>query len=138
MNKRASLFSNLNTCHSCGRALAKSYQHELCPSCLDRKLFNEVKEYIRQNRVNEYDVAAQFNLSLRQVKSWIKDGRIEYRYDDPDSALVSLHCQNCGEPISFGSLCSKCMRRSGSHSGSIGKSPSQTGHMHFLDTKDNK
>ncbi|MCD7709478.1 MAG: hypothetical protein LUI02_06360 [Clostridiales bacterium] len=104
------LFGTTKQCEFCHRALPAKYEGTLCPNCMDRQLFHEVREYIRANVVNEYQVAEHFNIPLKQVKDWIHEGRIEYRAEDPAANLSAMHCQNCGAPITFGSLCPKCLR----------------------------
>ena len=50
------LFGNYKECEYCKRPLPIHYEHALCPNCLDAQLFHEVKEFIRSNNVNEYEV----------------------------------------------------------------------------------
>lgn len=104
-----SLFEDYNTCELCGRALPTEYQKVLCPSCIEQQLFMDVKEYIRANDVNEYDVAKEFHIPLSRVKQWIREGRIEYK--DKRLNTLRMHCLKCGAPITFGTLCPKCMRQ---------------------------
>lgn len=67
-----------------------------------------VKDYIRSNVVNEYMVADHFQISIKKVRNWIKEGRIEYV--EKDTQIVGTKCQRCGKPVSFGTLCPDCMR----------------------------
>ena len=60
-------------CKKCGRVLAPSYQEDLCPSCTESELFDKVRDFVRENDVNEYDVATHFSIPVRQVKGWIKE-----------------------------------------------------------------
>lgn len=103
--------NNFKSCEYCGRPLPLNYKETFCPSCSDHHLFNQVKEYIRNNDVTEYDVALEFNIPLQKVKQWIREGRIEYKKIDPKKTAVSTHCKACGEPISFGTLCTKCLKK---------------------------
>ena len=127
-------------CEFCGRPLPVDYEQDCCPSCIDYKLFHEVKEYIRDNDVNEYQVAEHFRIPLRRVKEWIREGRIEYRAAG-EGNITSVRCQRCGAPVSFGSLCAKCLKLLNSNHGyAIRKDPSQSSdgsRMHYLD-EDNK
>ena len=86
--------------HDVGKTKSKMYHLE----------GEEVKEFIRTHDVNEYEVAEHFKIPLRQVKSWIKDGRIEYKQSESASTIAGLHCQRCGAPVTFGTLCPKCLR----------------------------
>ena len=99
------------------------------------QLFREVKEYIRANDVNAYDVADHFHIPLHQVKEWIREGRIEYR-ENPSAKIEELHCQRCGTPISFGTLCSKCLKHVNSGKGtSVGSGYETDERMHYLDIR---
>lgn len=111
MDNPKSLFNNnTKVCENCKRPLPYDYKENLCPRCLDMALFREVKEFIRTHDVNEYEVAEHFKIPLRQVKRWIKDGRIEYKQSESASTIAGLHCQRCGAPVTFGTLCPKCLR----------------------------
>lgn len=98
---------NWNECTGCGRKLGKEYPHEYCPQCQERLLFNEVKMYIRENDVRETDVAKHFGIPVHKVRSWIKEGRIQYK-GDVITQITGLCCQVCGKPISFGITCPEC------------------------------
>ena len=107
----ASLFDNdIHTCKECRRELPNNYKEEICPACKERILFSEVKDFIRENDVNEFEVAQKFNIPLFKVKGWIREGRIEYKELQRPS-MKNLHCQKCGKEISFGSLCTECLRK---------------------------
>ena len=73
-----------------------------------RAIFALIKDYIRSNVVNEYMVAEHFHISLRKVRNWIKEGRIEYV--ENNTQIVGTKCQRCGKPVSFGTLCPDYMR----------------------------
>lgn len=66
------------TCEKCHCILPKSSTESVCETCKERELFAEVKDYIRNNNVNEFQVAKHFDIPLAKVKHWIKDGRVEY------------------------------------------------------------
>ena len=101
---------NVRLCEFCNRRLPHNYHQALCPNCVEYKLLHDVKDYIRENLVNEYQVAEHFQIPLRQVKRWIQEGRIEYRQTDNGAALAGMHCQRCGAPVSVGTLCPKCLK----------------------------
>ncbi len=107
MVKEASLFDNYKYCKICKRLLPQDYGFEMCPPCIESELFREVKMYIRENDVTEHDVAEHFDLPLRRVKQWIRDGRIEYKQEDT-SRVLAKHCARCGEIVAFGELCTTC------------------------------
>ena len=75
---------NYKYCEYCGAAIPRSSEFSCCANCQDTIIFREVKEYIRSNNVNEFQVAERFNIPLRIVKQWMRDQRIEYirpKYD---------------------------------------------------------
>lgn len=126
------LFRDYKYCELCGKPLALSYKESLCPFCKDQKLFHSVREYIRANDVTEYDVSEHFQIPLQRIKKWIKDGRIEYREQAQASSIMSTHCQHCGAPVTFGTLCPKCLRLMNSGHGTAATFESST-KMHYLD-----
>ncbi len=104
------LFDNLHECARCHRPLPVQYNEEYCPQCMEQALFEKVKDYIRANDVNEYQLAEEFDIPISKVKAWIKDGRIEYK-EVGNNVYVGNFCMNCGAPIAFGTLCAKCKRQ---------------------------
>ncbi len=91
----------------------KTYEKDLCPDCEREQLFRDVKEYIRENDVTEYDVALEFNIPHHQVKQWIREGRIEYKDNHLNTSVhTPKKCVQCGAPVPFDNiLCSKCKRQ---------------------------
>ena len=98
-------------CAQCGRYLNESYKDELCPGCQEINLFAEVKEYIRANDVKEADVAEHFGIPISKVRGWIREGRIQYKSDQP--SINKVYCQICGKQMQFGSLCPECHKLKG-------------------------
>lgn len=130
------LTKNFKECEFCKRPLPVRYEPTLCPECLDAQLFRDVKDFIRENTVNEYEVAEHFHIPLKQVKTWIRDGRIEYRADSATGRLVKMHCQKCGAPVSFGTLCPKCMKELNKGKGYSSQTLSDPdSRMRYLDSK---
>ncbi len=101
-----------NSCKQCGMSLNPNYKEDICPNCKEINLFREVKEYIRANEVNESDVAEHFGIPNTKVRSWIREGRIQYKSSDSKS-ISGVFCQICGKPLDFGNLCSECRRFQG-------------------------
>lgn len=131
MEQQQALFGNYKYCEECRKPLPLTYKAALCPSCIEQKLFREVKEYIRTNDVTEYDVAEHFNIPRQRVKQWIREGRIEYK--DNHLNTISMHCVKCGAPITFGTLCTKCLRLQGSTGYSAGPGKAEDSRMRYLD-----
>lgn len=109
MGKEKNLFDNLKYCNVCRRTLPKEFEKDVCPACEESELFSKVKDFIRTHDVTEFEVAEEFNIPMRQIKIWIKEGRIEYK-DIDASRLKNLHCITCGDPIQFGVYCQKCYK----------------------------
>ncbi len=127
------LFGNYKSCEGCGKALPIKYKGELCPNCIEQQLFHEVKEYIRENDVTEYDVAAHFDIPLMRVKQWIREGRIEYKDNHLNS--IKMHCAECGAPIVFGTLCTKCQRKHNMSVHATAQQASDAGRMRYIEDR---
>lgn len=100
--------------------------------------FRNVRDYIRANTVNEYEVAEHFHIPLRQIKEWIREGRIEYHEVDTASTISGMHCQRCGAPVSFGTLCPNCLKLMNTQGRSVAPAISPDSRMHYLDTPSDK
>lgn len=95
-------------CLKCGKDLHEIYKADLCPLCLEIELFSKVKDYIRENvDVREQDVADHFDIPIRKVRDWIKEGRIQYK-EEKTEKITQLKCKICGKPITFGITCAEC------------------------------
>lgn len=129
--EQQTLFGNFKYCEECKKPLPLTYKEVLCPTCMEQKLFHEVKEYIRENDVTEYDVAEHFHIPHHKVKQWIREGRIEYK--DEHLNMISLHCAKCGASISFGTLCPKCMRQHDASGHATGQTKADNSKMRFLE-----
>ncbi|MDO4166613.1 MAG: FeoC-like transcriptional regulator [Eubacteriales bacterium] len=125
-----------DSCKQCGRALPLQYSEDVCPACKEMNLFHDVKDYIRNNEVNEADVAEHFEISHTKVRQWIREGRIQYK--DTDSGKISsVYCQICGKPLDFGSVCADCRHLQNLEV--IAKAYKQEdGKMRFMDKKEAK
>lgn len=97
-------------CKGCSKMLPISFKDEYCPQCEESQLFDDVREFIRQYDVNEYQVAEHFGIPQQKVKGWIREGRIEYKEKSDKKSISTLRCSRCGGPVNFGSLCSRCLK----------------------------
>ena len=105
------LFNDYRKCTSCGRYLPNDFKGDICGVCQEVELFAKVKDYIRNNNVNEYQLASHFNISIKLVKRWIAEGRIEYYIDANADNKYLVMCIDCGVPLSKenkGLLCPRC------------------------------
>ncbi len=66
-------------CKSCGRALASSHIGDICQSCKEDAIYREVKQYVSENDVGEYDVAQKFDIPVETVRKWVQLGYMEYK-----------------------------------------------------------
>lgn len=136
------LFDEYKYCEICNVPMPLTYENSVCPGCVEEKLFRDVKEYIRSNDVTEYDVAYEFHIPIRRVKKWIQEGRIEYKEDITQKNIMDVHCKICGKPISFGTICSSCLKQSASSNQVLVSSKQETenrnriGHISFLTNAD--
>lgn len=101
-------FANYKSCTVCSRPLPADYEKDFCPDCEEEALFKEIREYIRSHRVTEFELAEVFGISQSKVRKWIKEGRIEYVTEE--NKVTSTQCARCGVQITFGTLCTECMR----------------------------
>ncbi|MEY8332332.1 FeoC-like transcriptional regulator [Lachnospiraceae bacterium 47-T17] len=101
-------FANYKSCIVCSRPLPADYEKEYCPNCEEEALFKEIREYIRAHKVTEFELAEVFGISQSRVRKWIKEGRIEYATEE--NKVTSTECARCGAQITFGTLCTECMR----------------------------
>ena len=140
----ANVKENLNYkyCEYCGAPIPRSSEETFCDRCREHVLFQRVRDYIRANDVNEFQVAAYFGIPLRVVKGWIKEGRIEYKEMPAGQRTLNnhLHCERCGAPVSFGTLCTKCLKllNKNMHGYDLQKPQQDDDRMFFLDTPTQK
>lgn len=74
-------------CRNCGRPLPASRMKSLCEQCEADAIYRDVKEYVRENDVNEYQVADHFDISVDVVRKWIREGYMSYKGEEKVSAL---------------------------------------------------
>ena len=124
------LFENYKYCEICSRNLPPDYAESICPVCSEHALFQLVKEYIRSEDVNEYQVADRFQIPLSLVRKWIREGRIQYK--ETTKNKVRMHCQLCGVQIAFGSICPKCLKEQNISGTVINPYHTDSGNMRHL------
>lgn len=98
---------DVRTCKSCKRIFNYLSGPIICPACVEKleEKFQEVKEYIRENpRASMQDVAEATDVSVKQLKSWVREERLRFSDDSP----VGIECMNCGAIIKFGKYCDSC------------------------------
>lgn len=102
------LFQGSKFCAWCHCPIPIDSETEFCENCAESMTFREIREYVREHDVNEFQLAEAFGIPLRRVKQWIREGRLEYK--DLLNTVVNLHCQRCGKAIQFGNFCPECNR----------------------------
>jgi rubredoxin len=97
----------VRNCKGCGRLFNYLSGPPLCPSCakaLDLK-FEEVKEYVYDHpRCDIQEVAEVFQISVQQIKQWIREERLSFS----DDSLIGIDCEGCGVTIKTGRFCKSC------------------------------
>lgn len=74
-------------CVNCGRPLPASRMKSLCEQCEADAIYKDVKEYVRDNDVNEYQVADHFDISVDVVRKWIREGYMSYKGEEKVAPL---------------------------------------------------
>ncbi len=74
-------------CANCGRPLPASRMKSLCEQCEAEAIYKDVKDYVRENDVNEYQVADHFDISVDMVRKWIREGYMSYKGEEKVSPL---------------------------------------------------
>ena len=98
---------NVRNCRVCGKIFNYLSGAPICPACRDKMeaKFQEVKEYIRENRgVGIAEVAEACDVDPNQIRQWLREDRLEVTED----SAVFLNCESCGTPIRSGKFCDKC------------------------------
>ena len=97
----------LMNCRNCKKLFNYITGEKLCPACkaLMEDKFQEVKRYIEENpRENINQVAETCDVSIRQIKNWVREERLSFTED----SLVGLECERCGRMIHSGRFCKEC------------------------------
>ena len=94
-------------CRKCGKLYNKVDTAKFCPACMKalEEKYLEVRQYIRENEgASIVAVARDTEVSVEQIKEWIREERIELNSaGDP-----SLTCLSCGSLIKTGRYCEHC------------------------------
>ncbi|MBQ1870665.1 MAG: hypothetical protein II147_00585 [Lachnospiraceae bacterium] len=136
MQNKKSFFGNYKYCEGCHQLLESNYEFDMCPSCIEQEVFKQVRDYIRNNEVTEYEVAERFQLPIERVKAWIREGRIQYQ-DKPGEKALGQRCARCGVLILQGEFCPKCLKFLRTPKGTLVHNPlmDEESKMRFLNNK---
>lgn len=98
---------DVRNCRGCGKLFNYVQGPPLCPACvreLDKK-FEEVKEYVYDHpKVDMQEVAEVCNVSIAQIKQWIREERLAFSED----SVIGIDCEGCGTTIKTGRYCKAC------------------------------
>lgn len=112
----------VRNCKECGKMFNFMEGAPLCPSC-KKKLedkFEIVKEYVYDNpRASINEVAEENEVSVAQIKRWIREERLAFSDDSP----IGVECEKCGKTIKTGKYCKECKREMGNAFDNIYKKP---------------
>lgn len=95
------------SCKSCGKLFSYIQGDRICPQCakkMDEK-FSEVKRYVYEHpRVDMNELSTEMEVSVRQIKKWIREERLSFSDDSP----IGIACEGCGVTIKTGRFCKQC------------------------------
>lgn len=100
---------DLANCFRCGRLFAKAFR-DICPTCIKEieQEYMKCTDYLRHNRhVTMHELSEATDVSVRQITTFIKEGRISIANFDN----ISYKCEACDTHIREGHLCDSCRRR---------------------------
>lgn len=97
----------MRNCKSCGKIFTY-IGRPVCPSCRkkEEEEFKKVKEYLYDNPgASVVQISNDLEISIRKIKSYLRDGRLEIIGDDGN---MLLECEKCGKSIRTGRFCEDC------------------------------
>ncbi|NMM54317.1 TIGR03826 family flagellar region protein [Paenibacillus aquistagni] len=100
---------DLANCLRCGRLFAKAFR-DICPACIKEieQEYTRCTDYLRHNRhVTMHELSEATDVSVRQITSFIREGRISIASHEN----ISYKCEACDTNIREGHLCENCRRR---------------------------
>ena len=98
---------DVRACKSCGKLFNYLSGPPICVACKDEleKKFQEVKEYIRENKgASMQQIADDNDVPIKQLQQWIREERLEFTEESP----IQIACESCGALIRTGRFCEKC------------------------------
>lgn len=121
---------DVRNCRKCGRLFNYIGGMPICPVCKEKEeeVFKRVKEYLYQNPgATMSEVSQALDVSVEQIKNFLKEGRLEIVGDNPN---MVLECEICGKSIKTGRYCNECSKTLSKElktvAGDLGNSLSQT------------
>ena len=102
--------ADLRNCKRCGRLFNYIGGNPICSSCKDEDEadFQKVKKYLYENPgATISQVTSSLDISVEQIKKYLKEERLEIVGDD---GIFTLLCEKCQKPIHTGRFCETCSR----------------------------
>lgn len=97
----------ITTCSICNRLFEPSSDITVCPNCYKahEEEFKIIRQYIREHpNSNIVEVSEACNISIPQIRRWIKEERISYK----EESKIGIECERCGKMINTGRYCAVC------------------------------
>ncbi len=101
---------DVRNCKRCNRIFNYIGGAPICQDCKqqDEVNFKRVKEYLYDNpRASMFDVSKELDVSVQQIKMYLKEGRLEIVGNEGN---MILECERCGKSITTGRYCDGCSR----------------------------
>ena len=101
---------DVRNCKRCKKIFNYMGGLPICSNCRkqDEEDFQAVKEYLYKNPgANLTQVSTDLEISVQQIRMYLKEGRLEIMGDG--SNLV-LECESCGKSIRSGRYCDECSK----------------------------
>ena len=101
---------DIRNCRRCNRIFNYIGGMSICLECKqeDDTNFKKVKEYLYDHpKASMVDVSKELEISIQQIKSYLKEGRLEIV---GDGGNMFLECERCGKSISSGRYCNDCTK----------------------------
>lgn len=102
--------ADVRNCRRCNRVFNYLSGPPICQECKrqDEVNFKRVKEYLYDNPgASIIEVSKELEISVQQIKMYLKEGRLEIVGSDGN---MILECERCGKSITTGRLCDSCSR----------------------------
>lgn len=100
----------IRNCPQCGKVFTY-VKTNLCSECQrkDEECFKKVRSYIaRHPGTDILTVSEETGVSEDKIMRYMREDRISSRNID---IKVSFHCEVCGDIITSGKICEKCMQK---------------------------
>ncbi|OPZ92906.1 MAG: hypothetical protein BWY74_01361 [Firmicutes bacterium ADurb.Bin419] len=101
---------DIRNCRRCKRLFNYIGGAPICHDCKqqDEVDYKRVKEYLYDHpKASIIEVSQELEVSVQQIKMYLKEGRLEIVGNDGN---MILECERCGKSITTGRLCNDCSK----------------------------